>query len=351
MQTRVTRRSKHRGISRLPEAFAAGRHGITRLQRGLSAWNDGSAAPPDSMPRCSSWVRWRSCDAGVRRLRLLGWSSGEDEAVDAGEVGRCGGVQVAEFRAAGGDGGALIMADFEGDEGVGIEMRQGVCKVAFDDAKAVGAAVEGERRITFDLGAEGWDLTAGDVGEVGDDEIEAAGDFFEEVAAQELDVGAEARGVEARKVEGVFADVGEDDFAQGPGFGEAETDAAGAGGHVEHACRWCGELFEDKFDECFGFRTRNEGAVVADELVTAEFDGAEEMLKRLPFPTAAEEFAQGGQTGLGDGFIEAEVEIEPTAAEDVGEEVLHVEPGFLDLSFLQVGGARADDFENELHGE
>jgi hypothetical protein len=55
--------------------------------------------------------------------------------------------------------------------------------------------------------------------------------------------------------------------------------------------------------------------------------------------------------GLGDGFIEAEVEIEPTAAEDVGEEVLHVEPGFLDLALLQVGGAGLEDFEKGLHGE
>ena len=70
------------------------------------------------------------------------------------------------------------------------------------------------------------------------------------------------------------------------------------------------------------------------------------MLQWFAFATAAaEEIAEGGQLGLGDGFVEAEVEIEPTAAKDVGKEVLHVEPGFLDLAFLQVGGAGLDDFE------
>lgn len=271
--------------------------------------------------------------------------------MDAGEVGGGGGVEVAEFRAASGDWRALIMADFEGDEGIGIEVRQSIGEEAFDDAKTVGAAVEGEDGIAFDLGAERLDLGGGDVGQIGDDEIKGAGDFFEEVAAQELDVGAEARGVEAGEVEGVLADVSEDDFTQGPGFGETEADAAGAGGHVEHT-RWrYGKLFEDELNESFGLRTRDEGAVVADELMAAELDGAEEVLKRLPFPTTAQEVAQSGQMRLGHGFVEAEVEIEPAAAEDVRKEVLHVEPSFLDLAFLQIGAARLEDFEKLFHVE
>ena len=91
--------------------------------------------------------------------------------------------------------------------------------------------------------------------------------------------------------------------------------------------------------------------MVADKLVAAEFDGAEEMLKWFAFATATKKFAQGDEFGFGNGFIEAEVEIEPSAAEDVGEEVLHVEPGFLDLAFLQVGGAGLDDFEELFHAE
>lgn len=280
----------------------------------------------------------------------VGWGScSKDEAVDAGEVGRGGSVEIAEFRATDGNWSALIVADFEGDEGVWIQVRQGIVEKAFDDTEAVGAAVECEDGVAFDFGAEALDFGGGDVGEVGDDEIEGAGDFFEEVAAQEFYICAEARSVEAGEVEGVFADVGKDDFTQGPSFGEAKADAAGAGGHVEHSRWWGGELFEDEFDQGFGFGTRDEGAVIADEFVTAEFDGAEKMLQGLSFPTTAKKFAQGDKIGLGDGFSEAQVEIEPTAAEDVCKEVLHVEPGFLDLAFLQVGGAGLDDFKNLFH--
>lgn len=269
--------------------------------------------------------------------------------MDAREVRQRVSVRIAKLCGAGGDWRALIVAEFEGDEGTRVEMRQRVGEEAFDDAESVGAAVERDDGIAFDFGAEGLDLGGGDVGEVGDDEIEGAGDFLEEVAADELGRDAEAGGVEAGEVEGVFADVGEDDFARRPGFGEAEADAAGAGGHVEHAGGWCGEFFEDEFDESLGLGTRDEGAVVADELVAAEFDSAEKVLQRLAFTTAAQKFTQGGQLGLGDGFVEAEVEIEPAAAEDMGEEVLHVEPGFLDFSFLQVGGAGLEDFEELFH--
>ena len=228
-------------------------------------------------------------------------------------------------------------------------MWEGIVQEALDDAEAVGAAVEGEDGVAFDFGAEGGDFGAGDVGEIGDDDIEIAGDLFEEVAAQEFDVGAEARGIEAREIEGVFADVGENDFAERPGFGQAEANAAGTGGHVEHAGGCGGRFLEHEFHQRFGFGAWDQGAVVAHKFMAAEFDGAEQMLQRLPFPTAAQQLAQRHQIRLGDGFTEAQVKVEPTTAQNVGEEMLHVQPGFLDLAFLQVGGAGADDFEDELH--
>jgi hypothetical protein len=91
--------------------------------------------------------------------------------------------------------------------------------------------------------------------------------------------------------------------------------------------------------------------MVGDEFVTAEFDAAEEVLQRLPFTTPAEQLAQGDEICLWDALAEAEVEIEPPAAEDVGEEVLHVQPGFINPALFQVGGAGLEDFEEGLHGE
>ena len=55
-------------------------------------------------------------------------------------AGVCRGTPGTEV--AGGESGcALIVADFEGDEGVWIQVRQGIVEEAFDDAEAVGAAV------------------------------------------------------------------------------------------------------------------------------------------------------------------------------------------------------------------
>ncbi len=90
--------------------------------------------------------------------------------------------------------------------------------------------------------------------------------------------------------------------------------------------------------------------MVAHKFMTAEFDAAEQMLQRLPFPTAFKQLAQVHEISFRHALIEAQVEIQPTATQDVRQQMLHVQPGFVDLAFLQVGGARADDFENELHG-
>lgn len=83
------------------------------------------------------------------------------------------------------------MTDFEGDQRVWIEVRQNVINKAFNDAQAVWAAVEGETWVAFDLGTESFDLFGGDVRKIGNDEIEGAGDFFEEIAANELGSDAE----------------------------------------------------------------------------------------------------------------------------------------------------------------
>lgn len=89
--------------------------------------------------------------------------------------------------------------------------------------------------------------------------------------------------------------------------------------------------------------------MIADDLVATEFYGAEKMLEGLPLPAATQQFTQGREVSFGDGLVETEVEIESAAAEDVSEEVLHVEPSFLDFSFLQIGCARLEDFEKGLH--
>jgi hypothetical protein len=281
------------------------------------------------------------------------WILGKDESIYAGEIRPDFDLLPALGLEEVGDDGGLVLAEFEGDLGVRVEEGEAGVDEAADDVEAVGAAIEGEEGIAADFAAESGDFGAGDVGEVGDDEVEGAGNFFEEVAADQAGVGeGEAGSVEAGEVESVFGDVGEGDFGAGfgPGVGEIEADAAAAASHVEDTGWWCGTLGEF-FAEVFGFRAGDEGAMVGDEFEVAERDGAEEVLEGDAFGAAAGEVAQLGEIRFAEGFAEAEVEVETAAVEDVGEEVLHVEAGLFDSVLGEVTGAGLEGGEDGFgHG-
>ena len=87
------------------------------------------------------------------------------------------------------------------------------------------------------------------------------------------------------------------------------------------------------------------GGFVANTALRNGKDEHSSATLELRVPTAQFDGLLGALRTLG------KVETVTATAEDVGEEVLHVEPGFLDLAFLQVGGAGLDDFEELFHGE
>ena len=69
-----------------------------------------------------------------------------------------------------GDGVALVVADFEGEQAVGFEGGVGLGDEAAVDIEAVGAGEEGGGRfVVADLGMEGVAVGGGDVGRVGDE--------------------------------------------------------------------------------------------------------------------------------------------------------------------------------------
>jgi hypothetical protein len=281
------------------------------------------------------------------------WILGKDESINAGEIRPDFDVLPVMGLEDFGDDGGLVLAEFEDELGVWVEEGEAGVDEAADDVEAVWAAVEGEEGIAADFAAEGGDFGTGDVGEVGDDEVEGAGDFFEEVAADEAGVGErEAGGVEAGEVESVFGDVSEDDFGAGfgPGVGEIEANAAAAAGHVEDTGGGCGTVGEF-FAEVFGFGSGDEGAVVGDEFEVAKGDSAEEVLEGDAFGAAAGEVAEFGEIGFTEGFAKAEVEVESAAVEDVGEQVLHVEAGLFDSVLGEVTGAGLEGGEDGFgHG-
>ena len=100
--------------------------------------------------------------------------AGEGDAGDLLEVvDEAEGVPVGEE---GGDGVALVVAEFEGEEAVGFERGAGLGDEAAVDVEAVGAGKEGGGGfVVADLGVEGGAVGGGDVGRVGDDRVELDG--------------------------------------------------------------------------------------------------------------------------------------------------------------------------------
>ena len=282
---------------------------------------------------------------------------GEDEAVVAGEV--VGGGDVAEGGLVHecGEGGGLAGADFEGGVAAGCEVPGEGGDEAGDEFGAGGAAVEGEGGVVADFGGEVGDVAGGDVGEVGGDEVEAAaGEGGEEVGLEEFQAlggKGELFRILAGKAEGGGGEVGEGDAGVGEGVGEAEADDAGAGAHIqdgggggEGGGAVVGEGFLEEF---FGFRPGDESAGVAEEFAAHELDGAEEVLEGLALAAAFEEVAQGGELLFGEGAVEVHIELHAAAAEDFGEEVLHVEARVFHAGAFEPRGAAAEGFEHGLH--
>ena len=69
-------------------------------------------------------------------------------------------------------GAGLVVADFQREPSA--EMPRRLRDETAKKVEAVGAAIERGERIVLDLAGERRDLAAGDVGEIGDDEIEVA---------------------------------------------------------------------------------------------------------------------------------------------------------------------------------
>jgi hypothetical protein len=190
--------------------------------------------------------------------------------------------------------------------------------------------------VVHDLGLEGGGFVDGDVGRVGDDDVEGRGGFElrrgEQVGGEKVDAMAEveATGVVLRDGEGGGGEVGGGDVGGGEMGGEREGDGSGAGADVEDAegdasrgeVRAAVDPLEDGFDEELGFGAGDEGVTGDAEREAVKLLRAGEVLKRLLGGATGGEGAErreqgGGQVGFGVGDEPGAV-----AEEDVGEEGL-----------------------------
>ena len=175
----------------------------------------------------------------------------------------------------------LAEAELEGEEAFGFEGGVGGGDEAAVDVEAMGAGEEGGVGfVVEDLVGHGGGFVEGDVGRVGDDDVEGWGGGEvgrgEEVGLEEGDAvrEAEAGGVVFGDGEWGGVEVGGGDAGGGQVGGEGEGDGSGAGADVEDAGmadggRPGGEPVEDGFDEELGFGAGDEG-VAGDAEVEAE---------------------------------------------------------------------------------
>ena len=95
-----------------------------------------------------------------------------------------------------------------------------------------------------------------------------------------------------------------------------------------------------------GFGAGDEGALVAQENVLAEFNRAEEMLEGLALAAAPDEFAQRRQFWLGKRTLELEIKLDAFFAQRMSNEMLGVEARALDFPLFEIGGGGLQDFED-----
>jgi len=233
------------------------------------------------------------------------------------------------------EGVQLAEAEFESQEAFGFEGGVGGGEEAAVDVEALDAGEEGGVGFVLeDLVGHGGGFVEGDVGWVGDDDVEGRGGLElrggEEIGLEEGDAVGEvvACGVVLGDGEGRGVEVRGSDVGRGELGGEGEGNGARAGADVEYAglaeSRVGGYPAEDGFDEELGFGTGDEGVAGDLEHEAEELLVAGEVLDGFFGGAAGDEGAvgqeeRGGELGVGVGDEPGTV-----AEEEVGEEGLGI---------------------------
>jgi hypothetical protein len=242
---------------------------------------------------------------------------------------------VGGFFEEGAEGVELAEAELEGEEAFGFEGRVGGGKEAAVDVEALDAGEEGGVGFVLeDLVGHGGGFVEGDVGRVGDDDVEGWGGLElrggEEIGLEEGDAVDQvvAGGVVFGDGEGGGVEVGGGDVGQGELGGKGECDGAGAGADVEDA-GWGrsgagGDPAEDSLDEEFGFGAGDEGVAGDTQHEAVELLMTDEVLDGFFGGAAGDEGAVGAEEGGGEFGVGVGDEPGAVAEEEMSEEGLGI---------------------------
>ena len=84
------------------------------------------------------------------------------------------------------NGLTLIISHLEGDQTSGIQEVRTTGAEGAEEVESIGSSEKGHLGVVEDFRFEGLAFGFGDVGEVGDDDVEGAFDFREKIAVDEL---------------------------------------------------------------------------------------------------------------------------------------------------------------------
>src|SRR4029077_16008791 len=112
---------------------------------------------------------------------------------------------------------------------------------------------------------------------------------------------------------------------------------AAAGSDIQNFGFWISDFGFEEFNELLCLRPRHHRAFIAKKNVPAKFDGAEEMLKWLPFAAPLPQRAQRREFRVSQHAFKFQIEIDALSAKHVRKQVLGVQTRALDAVLLEIG--------------
>ena len=200
------------------------------------------------------------------------------------------------------------------------------------------------------LGLRAPPLRLGEVRRVRKHQVEApVPDRFEQRAGPEVDLrephpGGVPRGGGQRGGRNIGGRDRPGQTLRGQGQGDGPRAGAHVQGRLEDAVI-AGKPQQD-IDEVLGFGARDRDPAVDVEVQGPEGGRAQDVLQGFPGPPPPQDRLEAREFVPGEGAVEVQVELKPPCPEDMGQEVLGVEPALLHPLAAQVVAAEADDLHD-----
>src|SRR5207302_107177 len=144
----------------------------------------------------------------------------------------------------------------------------------------------------------------------------------------------------------ILGNIDPGNFCLGKFRRQSERDYSAASSNVQNFGFRISDFGFQELNKFLRFRSRNECAAVTEKCVSAKFDSAEQMLKRLAFATPPHEVAQRHQLRLCEFALEFEIKVEPFPSQHVSKQMFRIQTRIVDLAFFEIRSRRLQYVEH-----